>query len=70
MSRAQLKREKLDLRSEIHLLKERREALEQEVKSRSTAALQNAEDVAQERAESNALRSALNQQHKCFNLML
>ncbi|TNM87525.1 hypothetical protein fugu_005746 [Takifugu bimaculatus] len=51
-----LERERLDQRSEVHLLKERREALEQELKSQSAAALQNAEEVAQERAESNALR--------------
>lgn len=49
----------MDLRSEIHLLQERREALVQELKSRSTATLQTAEEAAQERAESNALRSAL-----------
>lgn len=54
------------MRSEIHLLVERREALEQELKSRSAAALQNADQVAQERAESNALRSALTYQtQKC-----
>lgn len=33
--------------------------MEQELKSRSAAALQNAEEVAQERAESNALRSVV-----------
>lgn len=54
-----MERDRLDLRSEVHLLKERREALEQELKSRATAAHQNAEEVAQERAESNALRSVL-----------
>uniref|UniRef100_H3DJV3 Centrosomal protein 135 n=1 Tax=Tetraodon nigroviridis TaxID=99883 RepID=H3DJV3_TETNG len=53
---ADLELERLELRSEIHLLVERREALEQELKSRSTAALHNTEEVAQERAESNALR--------------
>lgn len=50
------------MRSEIHLLVERREALEQELKSRSAAALHNADQVAQERAESNALRCALTYQ--------
>lgn len=38
------------------LLKENREAVEEELKVRSAALVQNAEEVAQQRAESNALR--------------
>lgn len=41
------------------LLKENREAAEAELKVRSTALVQNAEEVAQQRAECNALRSVL-----------
>lgn len=38
------------------LLKESGEAVEEELKARSTALVHNAEEVAQQRAESNALR--------------
>lgn len=41
------------------LLKENREAAEEELKTRSAALVQNAEEVAQQRAESNALRFVL-----------
>lgn len=41
------------------LLKENREAVEEELKVRSAAVVQNAEEVAQQRAESNALRFVL-----------
>uniref|UniRef100_UPI003AAA4C84 centrosomal protein of 135 kDa n=1 Tax=Centroberyx gerrardi TaxID=166262 RepID=UPI003AAA4C84 len=51
-----LERERLDLRSQVCLLKESREAVEEELKVRSTAMVQNAEETAQQRAESNALR--------------
>eukprot|EP00064_Thunnus_orientalis_P017659 superscaffoldBa00003812_g17744 len=51
-----LEREKLDLRSQVCLLKEGREAVEQELKVRSVALVQNVEETAQQRAESNALR--------------
>ncbi|XP_010729323.3 centrosomal protein of 135 kDa isoform X1 [Larimichthys crocea] len=51
-----LERERLDLRSQVCLLKENREAAEAELKVRSTALVQNAEEVAQQRAECNALR--------------
>ncbi|XP_041790980.1 centrosomal protein of 135 kDa isoform X2 [Chelmon rostratus] len=51
-----LERERLDLRSQVCLLKESREAVEEELKVRSAALIQNAEEVAQQRAESNALR--------------
>lgn len=54
-----MEREKLDLRSQVCLLKEGREAVEQELKVRSTALVQNAEETAQQRAESNALRFVL-----------
>ncbi|XP_023127563.2 centrosomal protein of 135 kDa isoform X2 [Amphiprion ocellaris] len=51
-----LERERLDLRSQVCLLKENREAAEEELKVRSAALVHNAEEVAQQRAESNALR--------------
>ncbi|XP_076582514.1 centrosomal protein of 135 kDa [Chaetodon auriga] len=51
-----LERERLELRAQVCLLKESREAVEDELKVRSAAVVQNAEEVAQQRAESNALR--------------
>ncbi|XP_008301652.1 centrosomal protein of 135 kDa [Stegastes partitus] len=51
-----LERERLDLRSQVCLLKENREAAEEELKVRSVALVHNAEEVAQQRAEANALR--------------
>ncbi|XP_071371659.1 centrosomal protein of 135 kDa [Centroberyx affinis] len=51
-----LERERLDLRSQVCLLKESREAVEEELNVRSTAIVQNAEEITQQRAESNALR--------------
>ncbi|XP_070765256.1 centrosomal protein of 135 kDa [Enoplosus armatus] len=51
-----LERERLDLRSQVCLLKENREAVEEELKVRSAAVVHSAEEVAQQRAESNALR--------------
>ncbi|XP_029905764.1 centrosomal protein of 135 kDa isoform X2 [Myripristis murdjan] len=51
-----LERERLELRSQVCLLKEGKEAVEEELKARSTVMVQNAEDAVQQRAESNALR--------------
>uniref|UniRef100_A0A6Q2XQT8 Centrosomal protein 135 n=1 Tax=Esox lucius TaxID=8010 RepID=A0A6Q2XQT8_ESOLU len=51
-----LERERLDLRSQVSLLKEGRAAAEEELKARSTALVQTAEETAQQRAESSALR--------------
>ncbi|XP_049443312.1 centrosomal protein of 135 kDa [Epinephelus fuscoguttatus] len=51
-----LERERLDLRSQVILLKENREAAEEELKVRSAVLAQNAEEVSQQRAEANALR--------------
>ncbi|XP_071343000.1 centrosomal protein of 135 kDa isoform X2 [Trachinotus anak] len=51
-----LEEEKLDLQSQVCLLKESREAVQEELKVRSAALVQNAEEAAQQRAESNALR--------------
>ncbi|KAJ7986476.1 hypothetical protein DPEC_G00340280 [Dallia pectoralis] len=51
-----LERERLDLRSQVLLLKEGRAAAEGELKARSTALVQTAEETAQHRAESSALR--------------
>uniref|UniRef100_A0A3Q2NNG3 Centrosomal protein 135 n=1 Tax=Fundulus heteroclitus TaxID=8078 RepID=A0A3Q2NNG3_FUNHE len=51
-----LERERLDLRAQVCLLKESREAAEEELKVRSASVVQNAEEVAQQRAEASALR--------------
>ncbi|XP_059197892.1 centrosomal protein of 135 kDa [Centropristis striata] len=51
-----LERERLDLRSQVCLLKENKEAAEEELKVRSAVIVQNAEEVSHHRAESNALR--------------
>ncbi|XP_068581534.1 centrosomal protein of 135 kDa [Cebidichthys violaceus] len=51
-----LERERLDLRSQVCLLKENGEAAEDELKVRSAALVQNAEEVSHQRAEANALR--------------
>ncbi|XP_028259156.1 centrosomal protein of 135 kDa isoform X2 [Parambassis ranga] len=51
-----LERERLDLQSQVCLLKESRQTAEEELKVRSTALVHNAEEVAQQRAEANALR--------------
>ncbi|XP_034565709.1 centrosomal protein of 135 kDa isoform X2 [Notolabrus celidotus] len=51
-----LERERLDLRSQVCLLKENREAAEEELKVRCAAVMQSSEEVTQQRAESNALR--------------
>uniref|UniRef100_A0A665VA52 Centrosomal protein 135 n=1 Tax=Echeneis naucrates TaxID=173247 RepID=A0A665VA52_ECHNA len=52
----QLEQEQLDLQSQVCLLKNQRGAVEEELKVRSAALVQNAEEVAHQRAESNALR--------------
>ncbi|KAK2835857.1 hypothetical protein Q5P01_016341 [Channa striata] len=51
-----LEQERLNLQSQVSLLRENSEAMEVELKVRSAALVQNAEDVAQQRVESNALR--------------
>ncbi|KAM4548689.1 centrosomal protein of 135 kDa isoform 2-T2 [Odontesthes bonariensis] len=51
-----LERERLDQRSQLCLLKESREAAEEELTVRSAALVHNAEEAAQQRAEANALR--------------
>ncbi|XP_040896795.1 centrosomal protein of 135 kDa isoform X2 [Toxotes jaculatrix] len=51
-----LEQEKLELQSQVRLLKESREAAEEELKVRSATVVRNAEEAAQQRAESNALR--------------
>ncbi|XP_041704703.1 centrosomal protein of 135 kDa isoform X2 [Coregonus clupeaformis] len=51
-----LERERLDLRSQVSVLKEDRVAIEEELKVRSTALVHTAEETAQQRAESSALR--------------
>ncbi|XP_068448993.1 centrosomal protein of 135 kDa isoform X2 [Clinocottus analis] len=51
-----LERERLDLRSQACLLQENRAAAEDELKVRSVALVQSAEEASHQRAESNALR--------------
>uniref|UniRef100_A0A8C7GFU8 Centrosomal protein 135 n=1 Tax=Oncorhynchus kisutch TaxID=8019 RepID=A0A8C7GFU8_ONCKI len=51
-----LERERLDLRSQVSVLKDGRVAIEEELKARSTALVHTAEETAQQRAESSALR--------------
>lgn len=57
-SAAQLERERHDLRSQMRLLKECGDAAKEELNARSAAHIQTAEEVAQKRAESSALRFA------------
>uniref|UniRef100_A0A8C7GHP2 Centrosomal protein 135 n=1 Tax=Oncorhynchus kisutch TaxID=8019 RepID=A0A8C7GHP2_ONCKI len=54
-----LERERLDLRSQVSVLKDGRVAIEEELKARSTALVHTAEETAQQRAESSALRYCL-----------
>uniref|UniRef100_A0A3B5LLC3 Centrosomal protein 135 n=1 Tax=Xiphophorus couchianus TaxID=32473 RepID=A0A3B5LLC3_9TELE len=51
-----LERERLDLRAQVCLLNEGKEAVEEELRVRSIASVQGAEEVAQRLAEANALR--------------
>lgn len=52
VGRVQLERDRQDLRSQVRLLKECRDAAEDELNAR----VQSAEEVARQRAESSALR--------------
>uniref|UniRef100_A0A669EMD0 Centrosomal protein 135 n=1 Tax=Oreochromis niloticus TaxID=8128 RepID=A0A669EMD0_ORENI len=63
----QLERERLDLQSQVSLLKESKEAAEEELKVQSAAMVHNAEEVAQQRAESNALRLLQEQMEKSLS---
>ncbi|XP_055021118.1 centrosomal protein of 135 kDa isoform X2 [Boleophthalmus pectinirostris] len=51
-----LERERLDLRAQVCLLKESREAVEEELKTRCAALAQNTEETVQQKAEASALR--------------
>ncbi|KAG7263227.1 hypothetical protein CRUP_036233 [Coryphaenoides rupestris] len=51
-----LERDRRDLRAQLLVLKENREAAEEELQTRSSALVHSAEEVAQHRAESSALR--------------
>lgn len=51
-----MERERLELQSQVCLLKESRKAAEEELKLRSAALVHNAEEVTQQKAESNTLR--------------
>ncbi|XP_014329681.1 centrosomal protein of 135 kDa isoform X1 [Xiphophorus maculatus] len=51
-----LERERLDLRAQVCVLNDGKEAVEEELKVRSIASVQGAEEVAQRLAEANALR--------------
>lgn len=52
----QLERERSDLRVQVSMLKQRAETVEGELSARTSAMVQNAEETAQQRAESGALR--------------
>uniref|UniRef100_A0A4W4GW01 Centrosomal protein of 135 kDa n=1 Tax=Electrophorus electricus TaxID=8005 RepID=A0A4W4GW01_ELEEL len=62
-----LEREKADLRTQVAVLSESRVAVEQELKTRAAAMLQSAEETAQQRAESNALRLLQEQMEKSLS---
>uniref|UniRef100_A0A1A8EXD4 Centrosomal protein 135 n=1 Tax=Nothobranchius korthausae TaxID=1143690 RepID=A0A1A8EXD4_9TELE len=51
-----LERERLDLQSQVCLLKESRDAAEKELKVRSSVLVHNTEEVTHQRAEANSLR--------------
>ncbi|KAK7889598.1 hypothetical protein WMY93_025158 [Mugilogobius chulae] len=51
-----LERERLDLRAQVSLLKESREAVEEELKTRCAALAKNTEETVQQKAEASALR--------------
>uniref|UniRef100_A0A8B9RA43 Centrosomal protein 135 n=1 Tax=Astyanax mexicanus TaxID=7994 RepID=A0A8B9RA43_ASTMX len=60
----QLERERADLRTQVAVLKESRVTFEEELKARSAALLQNAEETVQQRAENSALRLLQEQMEK------
>ncbi|XP_026800421.3 centrosomal protein of 135 kDa isoform X2 [Pangasianodon hypophthalmus] len=62
-----LERERADLRTQAAVLKESRVALEEELKGRSAALLQSAEEMAQHRSESSALRLLQEQMEKSLS---
>ncbi|XP_062858185.1 centrosomal protein of 135 kDa isoform X2 [Trichomycterus rosablanca] len=62
-----LGRERADLRTQVAVLKESREAVNEELKARSAALLKNAEEMAQQRAESSALRLLQEQMEKSLS---
>ncbi|XP_076736139.1 centrosomal protein of 135 kDa isoform X2 [Maylandia zebra] len=62
-----LERERLDLQSQVSLLKESKEAAEEELKVQSAAMVHNGEEVAQQRVESNALRLLQEQMEKSLS---
>ncbi|KAG7316732.1 hypothetical protein KOW79_020273 [Hemibagrus wyckioides] len=62
-----LERERSDLHTQVAVLKESRVALEEELKARSAALLQNAEEMAQHRAESSTLRLLQEQMEKSLS---
>uniref|UniRef100_A0AAX7V5A6 Centrosomal protein 135 n=1 Tax=Astatotilapia calliptera TaxID=8154 RepID=A0AAX7V5A6_ASTCA len=63
----QLERERLDLQSQVSLLKESKEAAEEELKVQSAAMVHSGEEVAQQRVESNALRLLQEQMEKSLS---
>uniref|UniRef100_A0A3P8PZK1 Centrosomal protein 135 n=1 Tax=Astatotilapia calliptera TaxID=8154 RepID=A0A3P8PZK1_ASTCA len=62
-----LERERLDLQSQVSLLKESKEAAEEELKVQSAAMVHSGEEVAQQRVESNALRLLQEQMEKSLS---
>ncbi|XP_072538741.1 centrosomal protein of 135 kDa isoform X1 [Salminus brasiliensis] len=62
-----LERERADLRTQVTVLKESRVTFEEELKARSAALLQNAEETVQQRAENSALRLLQEQMEKSLS---
>ncbi|XP_041647800.1 centrosomal protein of 135 kDa [Cheilinus undulatus] len=62
-----LEQERLELCSQVCLLKENREAAEEELRVQSAALIQSAEGITQQRVESNALRLLQEQMEKALS---
>ncbi|XP_076873237.1 centrosomal protein of 135 kDa isoform X3 [Brachyhypopomus gauderio] len=62
-----LERERSDLRAQVSVLRESRVAVEEELKTRAAAMMQSAEEAAQQRAESSALRLLQDQMEKSLS---
>uniref|UniRef100_A0A8C6UP01 Centrosomal protein 135 n=1 Tax=Neogobius melanostomus TaxID=47308 RepID=A0A8C6UP01_9GOBI len=62
-----LERERLDLRAQVCLLKESREAVEDELKTRCAALAQNTEETVQQKAEASTLRLLQDQMERSLS---
>uniref|UniRef100_A0A8C6ULT3 Centrosomal protein 135 n=1 Tax=Neogobius melanostomus TaxID=47308 RepID=A0A8C6ULT3_9GOBI len=67
MMNPQLERERLDLRAQVCLLKESREAVEDELKTRCAALAQNTEETVQQKAEASTLRLLQDQMERSLS---